>query len=132
MLSPEAQADEWITSRKRRPSTKAAVRRGRLSSNCGGTRWVCSTGDAGHGSRGLEMLGYQVEVFASAEVFLASPSTGHVDCLVLDIGMPGMTGPELHSKLRGEGNMTPVTLSRLMMTTVPAQHPWSKVLSTAC
>ncbi|TAZ35448.1 response regulator [Rhizobium ruizarguesonis] len=39
------------------------------------------------------MLGYQVEVFASAEVFLASPSAGHVDYLVLDIGMPGMTGP---------------------------------------
>jgi FixJ family two-component response regulator len=47
----------------------------------------------------LGAVGYAVEVFASAESFLASPSLAHVECLILDVRMPGMSGPELQREL---------------------------------
>jgi FixJ family two-component response regulator len=56
----------------------------------------------------LMFLGYDVEVFSSAEDFLASPSIDSADCLVLDVSMPGMSGPELHIELKGRGNAVPV------------------------
>jgi FixJ family two-component response regulator len=45
-------------------------------------------------------LGFEVRVFASAEQFLASEVISAVHCLILDIGLPGMSGPELHRTLR--------------------------------
>jgi FixJ family two-component response regulator len=47
----------------------------------------------------LRELGYAVRVFASAEEFLASNCIGETSCLILDINLPGMTGPELQRKL---------------------------------
>ncbi|HEY5022621.1 MAG TPA: response regulator [Gemmatimonadaceae bacterium] len=47
----------------------------------------------------LNELGFAVEVFASAEEFLASDVIGQTRCLLLDIAMPGMTGPELQREL---------------------------------
>jgi FixJ family two-component response regulator len=47
----------------------------------------------------LRTLGYAAEDFASAEDFLASPSLARADCLILDVRMPGMTGPELQREL---------------------------------
>ena len=40
-----------------------------------------------------------VRVFASAEEFLASDHPRKVDCLILDVGLPGMSGVELHRHL---------------------------------
>ena len=40
-----------------------------------------------------------VESFASAEDFLASEMSGGPGCIVLDVRMPGMTGPELQEEL---------------------------------
>jgi FixJ family two-component response regulator len=40
-----------------------------------------------------------VSVFASAEEFLASDHPRKVDCLILDVGLPGMSGVELHRHL---------------------------------
>ena len=39
----------------------------------------------------LRELGYSVQVFSSAEEFLASDCVGETRCLILDIVMPGMT-----------------------------------------
>ena len=40
-----------------------------------------------------------VSVFASAEEFLTSDHPRKVDCLILDVGLPGMSGVELHRHL---------------------------------
>jgi FixJ family two-component response regulator len=48
----------------------------------------------------LAELGFAVQVFASAEDFLASHTAVQTRCLILDIAMPGMTGPELQDELR--------------------------------
>lgn len=47
----------------------------------------------------LREFGFAAQAFASAEAFLASASLTATDCLVLDIAMPGMTGPELQDEL---------------------------------
>ena len=48
----------------------------------------------------LRSFGFEVAPFASAEAFLASDSLARTSCLVLDISMPGMSGPELQDELR--------------------------------
>ena len=47
----------------------------------------------------LRSFGFEVAAFASAESFLASDSLGRAGCLILDIAMPGMTGPQLQEEL---------------------------------
>lgn len=49
-----------------------------------------------------------VETFASAEGFLSRALPGEPDCLVLDIHMPGMSGPALRDRLRAEGRRIPI------------------------
>jgi FixJ family two-component response regulator len=47
----------------------------------------------------LRMLGFAVRAFSSAEEFLASDCVGQTKCLLLDIAMPGMSGPDLQREL---------------------------------
>jgi FixJ family two-component response regulator len=47
----------------------------------------------------LRSLGFAVSAFASAEEFLASDQLASVDCLILDVRMPGMGGIELQRQL---------------------------------
>jgi FixJ family two-component response regulator len=56
----------------------------------------------------LRELGYEAKPFASAEAFLASGCVPHTRCLILDVAMPGMTGPELHRELLLQGHVIPV------------------------
>ena len=48
----------------------------------------------------LRELGYETAVFSSAEEFLASGQIGGSKCLILDIAMPGMSGPDLFRELK--------------------------------
>jgi FixJ family two-component response regulator len=48
----------------------------------------------------LKVCGFRAQAFSSAEEFLASGLVGETKCLILDIAMPGMTGPDLHRELR--------------------------------
>jgi FixJ family two-component response regulator len=48
----------------------------------------------------LRQLGFAVEAFSSAESFLASEIVGDTRCLILDIAMPGMSGPALQQELK--------------------------------
>jgi FixJ family two-component response regulator len=48
----------------------------------------------------LTELGFAVQAFSSAEEFLASDCVGQSSCLILDIAMPGMSGPDLQQELR--------------------------------
>ena len=47
----------------------------------------------------LTELGFDARAFSSAEEFLASDYPERTHCLVLDVAMPGMTGPELQREL---------------------------------
>ena len=47
----------------------------------------------------LREFGFAAEAFASAEEFLASKSIDTTDCLILDVAMPGMSGPDLLREL---------------------------------
>lgn len=55
-------------------------------------------------------MGYGAETYGSAEEFLAdSPSTAErTGCLLLDVALPGLSGPELHRQLRADGWDVPV------------------------
>jgi FixJ family two-component response regulator len=47
----------------------------------------------------LRELGFACRAFSSAKEFLTSDAVASADCLLLDIAMPGMTGPELQREL---------------------------------
>ena len=49
-----------------------------------------------------------VRVFASAEEFLAADHPRKVDCLILDVCLPGMSGVELHRHLLASRCNAPV------------------------
>lgn len=44
-------------------------------------------------------LDYRAATFASADDFLSSPDRAQVDCLILDVQMPGMNGLDLQTRL---------------------------------
>jgi FixJ family two-component response regulator len=56
----------------------------------------------------LRELGYSARAFSSAEEFLASDCVGETGCLILDIAMPGMTGPDLQRELTVRGQEIPI------------------------
>lgn len=48
----------------------------------------------------VKAFGFKADAFSSAEEFLASGCLSQTECLILDIAMPGMSGPELQSELK--------------------------------
>src|SRR6476469_579964 len=56
----------------------------------------------------LREFGYAVQAVASAEEFLTSGDLVRTRCLILDIAMPGMSGPELQRELQRGGTAIPV------------------------
>ena len=56
----------------------------------------------------IQEFGFAVETFASAEEFLASGRIGDTRCLVLDIAMPGMSGPDLQRELVQRRHKVPI------------------------
>jgi FixJ family two-component response regulator len=55
----------------------------------------------------LGEFGFAAKAFASAEEFLASDFVREAKCLILDIAMPGMSGPDLQYELKRRGMKTP-------------------------
>ncbi len=51
----------------------------------------------------LRSLGYDAVTFGRAEDFLNFDRRGRVDCLIADVQMPGLTGPDLHARLVASG-----------------------------
>ena len=47
----------------------------------------------------VRQFGFAVRAFSSATAFLASEVVSETRCLILDIAMPGMSGPELQQEL---------------------------------
>ncbi|TWI71298.1 response regulator receiver domain-containing protein [Bradyrhizobium huanghuaihaiense] len=48
----------------------------------------------------LREFGFAAEAFSSAEEFLVSDHIDLTSCLILDMAMPGMSGPDLQRELR--------------------------------
>jgi len=56
----------------------------------------------------LREFGYSARAFSSAREFLESTVVDTTRCLIADIAMPEMTGPELYRELRARGRRIPV------------------------
>ena len=56
----------------------------------------------------LKSVGFRVEAFALAGDFLNSNALHATDCLILDVRMPGMSGPELQRKLIARQQSIPI------------------------
>ena len=56
----------------------------------------------------LREFGYTARAFSSPEEFLASGFVDQTRCLILDIAMPGMTGPDLQRELKLRGRRIPI------------------------
>ncbi len=56
----------------------------------------------------LTEFGFAVQAFSSAEEFLNSKSLAHTQCLILDIAMPGMSGPDLQRELKRRRRGIPI------------------------
>ena len=84
-----------------------------LNGGSGDKRPLLSVVDDDESIRGsvpslIEEFGYAARAFASAEEFLSSGAIDETSCLILDIAMPGMSGPELHLELKRRGEKVPV------------------------
>ena len=53
-------------------------------------------------------FGFAAQAFASAEEFLASDWVRRSRCLILDVAMPGMSGPDLQRELRRRRQEIPI------------------------
>ena len=56
----------------------------------------------------IRQLGFAAQAFSSAEAFLASDAVSDTSCLILDIAMPGMSGPDLQQELRRRRQAIPI------------------------
>ena len=56
----------------------------------------------------LREFGFDAQAFSSAEDFLASDYIGQTRCLVLDVAMPGMSGPDLQQELTRRRQEIPI------------------------
>ena len=68
----------------------------------------------------LKVLGFAARAFASAKEFLASDCIAHARCLILDINMPGTSGPGLQRELIRHGYAIPtIFITALSSQTIP-------------
>jgi FixJ family two-component response regulator len=59
-------------------------------------------------ARLLTAMGHKVTTFVSAEDFESAPVA--VDCMIVDVRLPGLNGLELRQKLRGRSVHVPLVL----------------------
>jgi FixJ family two-component response regulator len=60
--------------------------------------------------RRLQLAGYEVQIYSSAEQFLDQQpnDNNRSGCLLLDVRIPGMSGPELQGRLHEAGSTVPI------------------------
>jgi FixJ family two-component response regulator len=56
----------------------------------------------------VRAAGLDAEAFSSAQAFLDAPPPDRAACLVLDVRMPGLSGPQLQETLRRAGREIPI------------------------
>jgi FixJ family two-component response regulator len=73
---------------------------------------VAIVDDDPHAREGLNefvlSLGHRSAAFGSAEDYLKSNLNGDSACLILDVNLPGMSGPDLQARLVNDGYCTPI------------------------
>lgn len=73
---------------------------------------ICIIDDDPWARSGLEelvlALGFPARTFESAEQFVRSDAVAETKCVITDVQMPGLSGLDLQSRLRGDGHKTPV------------------------
>jgi FixJ family two-component response regulator len=72
----------------------------------------------------VRSLGYSAVAFRSAAEFLNSKRRHGAACLITDVQMPGMTGPELHERLVARGEPIPT----ILITAYPSERVRARVL----
>ena len=72
----------------------------------------------------LKELGFASETFSSAEEFLASGGIPRTQCLILDVAMPGMCGPELQDEL----NRRKIKIPIVFITGQRDETLWSRLI----
>jgi FixJ family two-component response regulator len=59
--------------------------------------------------RRLKLAGYEVQIYSSAEQFMdQQPDDSRLGCLLVDVKIPGLGGPELQARLHEAGSTLPV------------------------
>ena len=59
--------------------------------------------------RRLRLAGYEVATYPSAQHLLdCMPSEGELSCILLDVRIPGLSGPELQARLSEIGSTVPI------------------------
>jgi FixJ family two-component response regulator len=56
----------------------------------------------------LNEFGFSARAFSSAEEFLTSRDLSETKCLILDVAMPGLSGPELQQQLKLRRKQIPI------------------------
>jgi FixJ family two-component response regulator len=72
----------------------------------------------------VRSLGYNAVTFSSAEEFLDSGPVKYTECLITDVQMPGLSGPELQDRLISDGFRMPV----IFVTAHPEERLRERVL----
>jgi FixJ family two-component response regulator len=73
----------------------------------------------------MKSLGYRAVAFRSAAEFLNSKLRHSAACLIADVQMPGMTGPELYDRLVASGQPIPT----ILITAYPNETVRARVLN---
>lgn len=58
----------------------------------------------------VRSLGYALVTYVSAEDFLDSDRVNDTSCLITDLHLPGLSGLELHQRLRADGLAVPTII----------------------
>jgi FixJ family two-component response regulator len=66
----------------------------------------------------VKSLGFAAAAFASAVDFLRSRQLQRTDCIIADVNMPAITGPELHRRLLAASTPIPI----ILITAYPNDH----------
>jgi FixJ family two-component response regulator len=72
----------------------------------------------------LGEFGFATMAFSSGEEFLASEYVGQTRCLIVDISMPGMTGPELQREMGSRRLAIPI----IFVTAYEDENMFSRLL----
>lgn len=86
-----------------------------VNPQCRQNKLVAIVDDDGYARAGLcaliESLGYGAATFASAEDYLKSGTRENTACLILDVHLPGISGPDLQAHLIAAGHCPPTVFA---------------------
>jgi FixJ family two-component response regulator len=79
-------------------------------------------------TRLLKAQGFDVRAYSTAQAFMDGDAANEVDCLVLDIGLTGMSGIELAQRINADGSAVPV----VFITGLNTEEVQAEAMKTGC